>query len=531
MDTNRKTSPQTRSRAGHATRASHASRTASTSQEQPAQRTAPATRLQGAPRHVTTGVTPHVEDLSRRSGNAMNAKRSARRNGKQSNRRYVNQIAPSTLSGESAGAYSRRMNRRDFGQEIRRKSRLKRVGFILAALVLIVGIGAVAAYVAFFASVDAKLAAGSDSNLSAALTAPEQNQPFYVLLSADLNDTNGNNNIDALLLARVDQSAKHITLVAIPSNLVTTTGNSQATLSSLLTSSGASSVVNAVSSLTGVKIAHYLHIDKAGFVSIIDALGGVSVVVSEVVDDPAAGSIYLSAGEQVLNGASAAVYVAAHNYKNGAETQLACQLDFARALTTRFFSSTGGFVLEGKLDELASHVVTDLSARELQDYLNTLQGISGEELYTAQIEGYEQKSTQGNSTETLFYPTSSSVTSLMATVDAGNDPSVLQQQEETVSVDKESFEITVRNGSGMTGGATTLAQILTDAGFTVAETGNADSYVYTETLVIYLDPEYKQACEAVVQALGIGRVVNGLNGYTFDTEVLVVLGSDWKPLS
>ena len=83
----------------------------------------------------------------------------------------------------------------------------------------------------------------------------------------------------------------------------------------------------------------------------------------------------------------------------------------------------------------------------------------------------------------------------------------------------------------MTGGATTLAQILTDAGFTVAETGNADSYVYTETLVIYLDPEYKQACEAVVQALGIGRVVNGLNGYTFDTEVLVVLGSDWKPLS
>ena len=163
--------------------------------------------------------------------------------------------------------------------------------------------------------------------------------------------------------------------------------------------------------------------------------------------------------------------------------------------------------------------------------MDELQGTNGSAIYVAQIEGSEQSSTAHGYTAKLFYPTASSVTNLMAKVDEGSDPSVLTQQNQAASVDKGSFEITVRNGSGMTGGATSLAQILTDAGFTVAETGNADSYVYTETLVIYLDPAYKEACEAVVQALGTGRVVNGINGYTFDTEVLVVLGSDWKPLS
>ena len=485
----------------------------------------------GSAHRAASGVVPHVENMSRHSGNAAAANISSRRQAKRANRGYVDQITPTTMSGESVGANSRRMNRRNFGQEIQRKSSMKRAGFILVALLLIAGIGAAAAHFAFFASVDARLAAGSDDGLSASLTAQEQGQPFYTLLAADLNDINGNNNIDAMLLARFDQSTKQITLVAIPGNLKVATGDSQVSLSSVLASAGASSAVNAVSSLTGVKISHYLHIDKAGFVKIVDDLGGVSVSVKEVVDDPQAGSIYLSVGEQTLDGASAAVYLAAANYKKGVETQMACQLEFAQAFATRFFADDGGFVLDGKLDDLASHLVTDMSARELQYFLDELQGTNGSAIYVAQIEGSEQSSTAHGYTAKLFYPTASSVANLMAKVDEGSDPSVLTQQSQASSVDKESFEITVRNGSGMTGGATSLAQILTDAGFTVAETGNADSYVYTETLVIYLDPAYKEACEAVVQALGTGRVVNGINGYTFDTEVLVVLGSDWKPLS
>ena len=468
--------------------------------------------------------------MSRRSGNAAAAGISNPRNAKRANRGYVHQIAPNTTSGESAGAYSRRMNQRDFSQEVRRKSRVKSVLFVLLALILVLGIAAGAAYFAFFASVDSKLSAGSDEKLKSTLVSAEQGQAFYTLLCADLNDTNGSNNIDAALLVRYDQTANRVTLVAIPGITRVTTSNSDVTLSSVLASGGASSVVSAVATLAGVDISHYVHIDKTGFSQIVNDLGGITLTVDEVVDDPTAGSIYLSPGEQTLNGQAAAVYLAASNYKDGTETQLSCQLSFARALATSFFSSNS-FSLESNLDQLSSHLVTDFTARELQDYLDKLQGITQENIYTAQVQGTTQTSTDHGTTTTLFYLTSSNVTAIMEKVEAGEDPSVLQQQEQNISVDKESFEITVRNGSGITGGATSLAQILTDAGYTVAETGNADSYVYTETLVIYLDSEYKEACEAVVQSLGIGRVVNGVNGYTFDTEVLVVLGSDWKPLS
>ena len=101
----------------------------------------------------------------------------------------------------------------------------------------------------------------------------------------------------------------------------------------------------------------------------------------------------------------------------------------------------------------------------------------------------------------------------------------------TQTVDRSSFEITVKNGGGITGGATQVSNILTEAGFTVAEVGNAEAYVYTETLVVYLDSQYLPAAQDVLKTLGIGRVIDGTNFYLFDTEILVMVGSDWKPLN
>ena len=98
-------------------------------------------------------------------------------------------------------------------------------------------------------------------------------------------------------------------------------------------------------------------------------------------------------------------------------------------------------------------------------------------------------------------------------------------------VDPGSFTITVRNGSGVTGGASQIADALKDRGFDVTETGNTDTYAYDETLVVYNDDAYEAAAETVVSSLGMGRTVAGAGFYTFDTDVLVVLGKDWKPTS
>ena len=96
-------------------------------------------------------------------------------------------------------------------------------------------------------------------------------------------------------------------------------------------------------------------------------------------------------------------------------------------------------------------------------------------------------------------------------------------------VDPASFTITVRNGSGVTGGASQIANALTEQGFNVTETGNTDSFAYNETLVVYKDEAFLPAAQTVIAALSAGRAVNGGDFYTFDTDVLVVLGQDWKP--
>lgn len=478
------------------------------------------------PRH--SGVEPRVERMSRRSGNASGAGLSNSRRAKRATRGYVDQIAPQTSSGESSEAYSRRMNKRGFSQEVQRKSRLKRWGFIFVALLLIVGIGAGAAYFAFFASVDSKIAS-EDQELSKVLVKAEAGNPYYVLLCADLDDYDGLRGLDAMMLARVDEGAKQVTLVTLPANLRVSRDNSVTSLSALMNSQGEAFVVRTVASLMGIDIAHFLYIDREGFISVVDQMGGIEVTIEESVDDPRAGSDYIAAGDQTLTGAQATTFLRAINYRSGMETTFAYQRRFAVSFAAKFFASENGFSVSATIDGLATHLTTDWDARQLQAVTEALKGISADSIYTAQIDGYDTPISAQNATR-VFVPSTSDIASLMAAVDEGKDPSY-REQKPTVEVDKEAFEITVRNGSGMTGGATMLADILTNAGFVVAETGNADSYVYTETLVIYLDAAHEKDAEAVAQALGTGRVINGINGYTFDTEILVVLGADWKPLN
>lgn len=145
-------------------------------------------------------------------------------------------------------------------------------------------------------------------------------------------------------------------------------------------------------------------------------------------------------------------------------------------------------------------------------------------MYGALVPGYETARDGASS----YAVSSDAWKSMMELVAAGSEPVVEQTAPQ---VDPGSFTITVRNGSGVTGGAGQIADALKDRGFDVTETGNTDTYVYDETLVVYNDDAFEAAAETVVASLGLGRTVPGAGFYTFDTDVLVVLGKDWKPTS
>jgi hypothetical protein len=93
-------------------------------------------------------------------------------------------------------------------------------------------------------------------------------------------------------------------------------------------------------------------------------------------------------------------------------------------------------------------------------------------------------------------------------------------------MDPADVSVTVRNGAGIEGVAAEAAELLTGAGFTVGEVGNADQFVYEETLVVYSGDD-RSGADLIASQLDRGRVVQSRGMYSFNTDVLVVVGKDW----
>lgn len=442
-------------------------------------------------------------------------------------RGMIDHVMPNASSGENAAAYSRRVSHREYARQIQRGARLRRIVVAVVAVVLVAAVGIGAGTAGYLASVGGKLALPGDG-VSGALSAQEDGAPYYVLLSADLDASNGSNDdVDALLLARVNEQDKTATLVQIPVNLRARMSDGEYhQLSEARAQGGDAELVQAVASFAGVGISHYARTDAEGLSRLVDELGGIEVQLEEEVDDPSAGNVYIEAGERLLDGQSTLVALRAKNFTEGLETQARHQCAIAAALAEKLLALDAvPFVL--KLDSLASDVQTDWSAKDVVSVAGALRGLSAASVLSSQVPGYETTSNG----ETYYAVSSSAWQSMMELVESGQDPAVITESGAPASVDPASFEITVRNGSGVTGGASQLADILAKAGYQVEEVGNADNQVYNETLVVYNDEAMKPAAEAVVETLGSGRAIPAQGFYVFDTDILVVLGKDWKPLN
>ena len=77
------------------------------------------------------------------------------------------------------------------------------------------------------------------------------------------------------------------------------------------------------------------------------------------------------------------------------------------------------------------------------------------------------------------------------------------------------------------GVASEAADKLTPEGYDV-ETGNADDFGYSETLIVYSENSKGAEAKAIARTLGIGTVQLNDGTYDFDGDFLVIVGSDWE---
>ena len=463
-------------------------------------------------RSATVGT--HVPRRSSRHMNGEAVGFSSPRKRKRAARGIVETILPVTSSGESSSQYARRVSRREFAQDIQRKARIRRIVAIAVCLLVAVAVAAAVGVATFFGSLDAKLGL-KDSDAASALVAPKADaKAFYTVVSADLDapgSANATDGPDAIALVRVDEETRVVTVVSIPPTLqVSLKDGKKHPLREASTQEGDAALVSAVADFAGVNVAHYVKTDAES-------------IVAEEVDDPNAGDAYLPAGAQTLDGAQALTFLRASNFSNGLEVQAANQRELLTALSLRLLGE-GRLSFLATLDNVGGSFQTDLSAAAALSVADALRGVDSSSVYGALVPGYETARDGASS----YAVSSDAWKSMMELVAAGSEPVVEQTAPQ---VDPGSFTITVRNGSGVTGGAGQIADALKDRGFDVTETGNTDTYVYDETLVVYNDDAFEAAAETVVASLGLGRTVPGAGFYTFDTDVLVVLGKDWKPTS
>ncbi len=439
-------------------------------------------------------------------------------------RGFVDQIDPQATSGESDADFARRANRRGYAEQIQSNARKKRVATLVVIAVAVAAIAVAAGVAAFFAFSDSRLSLG-DSNAQEALTAPADGEPYYVLCTARLapaaqNDPDG----EAYMVVRIDEQARTLTFVTVPARIsVELPDGQQCLLNEARTQLGDAELIRQVSELLDVPIAHFASTDAAGIARMVEIVGGVPVNLEVEVDDPRAGIDVLAAGEQTLDGRQAVTLLRASNFTEGLATQATNRAMFTVNLAGRATSGEG-LSFPTVVSDAAATVSTDWTSGQIIALGDALRPLSEATVYACVVPG---RLADGEGGQT-YRVDGDELTAMMEAVRAGESPQSAEGS--AANVNRELITVDVRNGAQVTGAAKRMGELLESVGYQVKSVGNTnDNTTYPETLVIYKDPAFEIAAKAIVSDLAAGRVVNGGDFYTFDTDVLVIIGQDWIP--
>lgn len=455
-------------------------------------------------------------------------------------------------------AYSRRSARDEYARTRAKKSRRKKVliGVVSVLAALVIGGGAAA--LAYVGVLNGKLTGDIGDDLASVLDSSKAaSDPFYILLmgvdrsqeregSAEYGDSFRS---DSMILARVDPQEKKMTLISIVRDTyVNIDGYGENKINAAHALGGPALTVKTVSEFAGVPISHYAEIDFDGFKAAVDALGGVDVDVPMEINDEDAGG-YVAAGPQTLSGDEALILCRArHAYDEiGAG-------DFYRAANQRMVM---GAVAKKLLESDPATIATTVAS--LCDYIDTDMGVTDIVNTAVAMKGMDTSTdiySTMNPTISSYengvwyeYSNNEAWSAMMKRVDAGEpptvdasdsannggvtdgsiDPEVIAQN--VLSGDGSSNTVTgsivVRNGSGVSGVAADASSVLTNRGYDVSSVGDADSYDYTSTIVVYDDSANASSARAIAESLGAGSAVQNDGTYLFDGDYLVIIGSDY----
>ncbi|MFD7729660.1 LCP family protein [Kitasatospora phosalacinea] len=365
-------------------------------------------------------------------------------------------------------------------------------------------------------------------------------------------------NADVNLLLHVSADRSNATVMSIPRDLVTdlpgckdpTTGKSvfkaqRGMINSTLVG-GPGCTVAAVRKLTDLPIDHFVQVDFTGVIKMSDAVGGVPVCVSDNVYDPYS-HLKLSKGEHTLQGLAALQFVRTrHGFGDGTDIGRSSAQHLFLGSMIRQLKSAGTLTNPAKLLSLADAATSALTVDPGLDGVTKLVGL-GQDISKVPSERITFTTMQvihdpaddnrrliGPGATDLFRmikddrpltggpqpgDAASTAPSTAASASAPAAPSTSPAADGPA---RSTITVLVRNGTGVTGRAAALADVLQQAGFAKG-TAAGQSVTAAHSAVTY-PAGRKAAAQQVAAALGLpASAVRAGDG----PSVELLVGTDW----
>jgi LCP family protein required for cell wall assembly len=292
--------------------------------------------------------------------------------------------------------------------------------------------------------------------------------------------------------------------------------------------------VATVHQLTGIPIDHFVKLDFSGVVKMSDAIGGVSVCVSDDVYDTYS-HLKLSKGTHTLKGEGALEFVRSrHGFGDGSDLgRTISQHIFLSAMIRKFKSAgtlTDPTAVYGLADAATKALTVDDGLGSVKKLISLAADVNKvptkrmtfTTMQTAPDPDNKDRVVVGPGAKTLF-ATIADDQSLTTGSGKKSTAASATAKATAPAVPASQIAVTVENGTAVTGRASAIATALTDQGFgSGTTTANAPSPATTTTLTYGTG----QKAQATTVAKALGLPTSHLKQGT-GTGLTLVIGSDW----
>ena len=390
---------------------------------------------------------------------------------------------------------------------------------IALIVVVVVTLGIAIGIFAFMASTSARLSISEEAKSK--LVRVGENQPYYMLFNCDFNNDD-DHDPDMMMLTRVSPEDKSFIIIQIPvDTYVASSAGGGTTLKKIYQEKGDAGLIESVATFSEIGITHYVRCNADGLSNLIDAMGGIEVTLQEYVDDLEAGDKYIPQGNQTLSGPDTMIVLRSKKFNGGEDVIFDNQQQVCMGLLKA--ALYGNINVAFLIDKLAGQIECDMASGDLINFIDFYKSMDDNKIQITKIPGY--KTIRNN--EMVFMIDATAWKTLRTQITYGSVP----QAEDAYTIediDPSSFTIIIQNGAGIDGAGATLKNQLEGMGFKVLNIENAESNVYKNTLIIYNGADYKKDAIALCNTLRNGRIVNGDGLYNMKSDILIIIGSDYK---